>query len=289
MSEIRIFPNSQQKEFKTPNELQDYLVAELGDHGKYYYRSNKSVAKVELGTMALFRFADKIIGCGSVIQGPRKAPYIGKNNVKYAGYLMFNPESLKVFPHPLLVKDLEKITGKKFHFKDNYNTGRSYQRIPIEYRDAILNKAGIFSSPKSPSLGTFRRIKYGRGGEGEDHKRLKEWIAKHPEYLYLKGIVKTEVEAHVFPSGDLPDIVFTCSNDVTVSVEIETDSPIPGAYQAIKYKSLLCAERKLPLDSPKVRSFLVAYSLTEELKGFCDTYGIETVEKRLAKEGKKKE
>ena len=138
------------------------------------------------------------------------------------------------------------------------------------------------------AMEVLRIRKVGPAGEGENHRMLKEWIANHPEYLNLTDVVKTEVEEHFFPSNDLPDIVFTCSNGEIVSAEIETDFPVPGAYQAIKYKSLMCAEQNLPLNSPKVRSFLVAYSIPEDLKGFCDFYGIETVEKRLTEEEKKK-
>lgn len=120
--------------------------------------------------------------------------------------------------------------------------------------------------------------KYGPRGESEAHRRLKNWIANHPEYLGLRNVKKVEVEEHIFPSGDIPDIVFIC-DDKDAVVEIETTNPLPGAYQSLKYKALLCAEKSLPIDSESVKSFLVAYQIPNQVKEFCQKYGIQTKEK----------
>ncbi|MHC1761761.1 MAG: hypothetical protein AB9917_20055 [Negativicutes bacterium] len=119
-----------------------------------------------------------------------------------------------------------------------------------------------------------RKRKYGPGGEGAEHKKLKEWIAKHPELLGLSNISKKEIEQHVFPSGDLPDIVFGLNKDMFAVVEIETNYPTPGAFQAIKYKALMCAEKGLPITSNKVQAFLVAWDIPKDVKDFCDRYMI---------------
>lgn len=122
--------------------------------------------------------------------------------------------------------------------------------------------------------------KYGSTGEGENHKRLKEWVAGNPGFLGLKSVTNIEVDSHVFPPGDTPDIVFTCNGRIAV-VEIETECPMPGAYQALKYKTLVCAERGLDIQSSAVTSFLVAWVIPEDVKRFCDRYGIQTKVKRL--------
>ena len=119
-----------------------------------------------------------------------------------------------------------------------------------------------------------RQRKYGPGGEGAEHKKLKEWIAKHPELLGLSNITKVEMEQHVFPSGDLPDIVFEFNKDMFAVVEIETKYPIPGAYQAVKYKALMCAEKRFPQTSNKVKSFLIAWDIPKEVEDFCGQYMI---------------
>jgi hypothetical protein len=122
--------------------------------------------------------------------------------------------------------------------------------------------------------------KYGGGGEGEDHKRLKEWVANNPEFLNLYDVEGVEVESHIFPSNDLPDIVFRCRNK-HVSVEIETDTPLPGAYQAVKYKALLCAELGVPCTSQKVETTLVAWRIPPEIREFCSRNGIAFFEKMI--------
>ena len=111
--------------------------------------------------------------------------------------------------------------------------------------------------------------------------KLKEWIAKNPEFLGLSDVKKTEVEGHKFPSGDVPDIVFHLKSGKIIPVEIETDNVLPGAYQALKYKVLTCAEKKWPIDSESVESFLVAWKIPQEAKAFCERYGIRYCKKKV--------
>jgi hypothetical protein len=60
------------------------------------------------------------------------------------------------------------------------------------------------------------------------------------------------------PSGDRADVVFDLLGNRYAVVEIETDNPTPGAYQAIKYKVLKCAQVGLDLKSRNVEAILVA-------------------------------
>jgi hypothetical protein len=43
--------------------------------------------------------------------------------------------------------------------------------------------------------------KYGSGGEGKEHRELKEHFERHPEHLGLKDILRREME-WTFESGD---------------------------------------------------------------------------------------
>jgi hypothetical protein len=137
------------------------------------------------------------------------------------------------------------------------------------------NLLGLASPAKTRSL-----RKYPSGGEGKDHRELKEHFAKHPEGLGLDDIVRREME-YGFISGDSADLVFWhTSGEITV-VEIETNNPDPGAYQLIKYRALLCAEDGLSLVSPKVHAILVAWSVPLETRRFCQKYGIHCQEHKL--------
>lgn len=128
------------------------------------------------------------------------------------------------------------------------------------------------------------RKKYGPGGESESHKKLKKWVANNPHELGLSDVKRAyrdDQNPYRLRSGDLPDIVFIRSNDKYAVVEIETTDPFPGAYQALKYKVLLCAQCGLDIKSPDVDAILVAWSLPQETKRFCRNYGIRFVKKEL--------
>lgn len=116
--------------------------------------------------------------------------------------------------------------------------------------------------------------KYGPGGEGPDHQKLKEWIADHPDVLGLTDVSGHQVE-YRFESGDRADLVFEHKSGIYTVIEVETTTPLPGAHQAIKYRALLCAQKGFPLDSHKVRSILVAWSIPLQVATFCTNYGIE--------------
>ena len=122
--------------------------------------------------------------------------------------------------------------------------------------------------------------KYGPGGEGTEHKKLKEWIAQNPKELGLVNVKNTEIE-HVFISGDAADVVFELDDGKYAVVEIETIDPLPGCYQTLKYKVLKCAELGQDIKSSNVEAILVAWSIPEEIKRFCTKYGIRFVEKKL--------
>ena len=89
-------------------------------------------------------------------------------------------------------------------------------------------------------------LRGGSGGEGENHKKLKEYIYNHPEILDLKGIKVRKME-HILLSGDRLDIYFELNNNSKVAVEIKpSTSPdadvLRGIFQCVKYKAILDAE-----------------------------------------------
>ena len=138
--EIRIFPNSQRYEFKTEEELDYYIRNTLRGSdrsGRYNFRNFRSVKNIAVGSVALFRFADKVLGWGVVSEKAVYLPFSDPEYGKYEGFIMFNPKTVKAFETPLLIKDLESITGMRFHFKDNYKTGRGYRKIPFQFKDEI--------------------------------------------------------------------------------------------------------------------------------------------------------
>ncbi len=126
----------------------------------------------------------------------------------------------------------------------------------------------------------FMTRKYGSGGEGKEHKKLKQWIAQNPQEIGLTNIKKTNIE-YVFKSGDVVDILFEIDDNRYAVVEIETFDPLPGCYQALKYKVLKCAENGIDINSLNVKAILVAWEISQEIKDFCKKYGLSFVEKKL--------
>ncbi len=122
--------------------------------------------------------------------------------------------------------------------------------------------------------------KYGPDGEGKDHKWLKHWVIDHPESVVDEPILDHH-EEYRFRSGDRADIIFDLPNKRYCVVEIETDTPDPGVDQAIKYRTLKCAELGQDIKSTRIEGVLVAAAAPEDL-GFCRKYGIRFVRKNLA-------
>jgi hypothetical protein len=119
--------------------------------------------------------------------------------------------------------------------------------------------------------------KYGGSGEGEEHKRLRCLVYSHPEMLGISKVKERWVDPerpYLLPTGDLPDIVFSYGENQFLATEIETYNPEPGAFQALKYRTLICAQNRLKLNDRSVKAALVALRRDSDLERFCNKYGI---------------
>ena len=90
-------------------------------------------------------------------------------------------------------------------------------------------------------------------------------------------------EEHLFMSGDSADVAFRFAGGsaAVAEVEVVASGTLVGAHQALKYRTLMCAELGLPVDSKKVSGFLVAPEFSSEASAFCRKYGIKCHEKKL--------
>ena len=99
------------------------------------------------------------------------------------------------------------------------------------------------------------------GGEGANHKALREWLWKHPECVdrRLRDVdSKTEVD---LLSGDRVDVVYRTKSQVT-AIEVKSrDSNWPdlrrGIYQCVKYRAVMEAQEKEEKSARRVRALLV--------------------------------
>ena len=81
------------------------------------------------------------------------------------------------------------------------------------------------------------------GGEGENHKRLKDFIASNPNVIKFPKIMNKTVKEYRLPSGDSIDIFFE-KGDNWFGVEVKSgisdvEDIKRGLFQCVKYQAVL--------------------------------------------------
>lgn len=149
----------------------------------------------------------------------------------------------------------------------------------------ILNELGL-KQPVFPKE-IKRTFKYG-GGEGEGHKKLKEYVANNPEVVGLpRSCPKGEIE-YALNSGDSVDVKFLWRNQVIV---VEVKSLISdlgdidrGLYQCVKYQAVVEAMLGVQGKPKSVKTLLVLESsFPKELVSTKNMLGIEVISNVSAK------
>ena len=122
----------------------------------------------------------------------------------------------------------------------------------------VLKELNLEEYRLNVEIGTF----ISGGGEGEDHKRLKEYVANHPWCIGVKKreITKIEKEEPLL-SGDRLDVYFKCTNR-RVAVEVKPQSSsdtdvLRGIFQCVKYQSVMDATSIVDNSNCKNEVFLV--------------------------------
>ncbi len=121
------------------------------------------------------------------------------------------------------------------------------------------------------------------GGEGEQHRRLKEYVAAHPAVLNLPADAGGGVVEYPLPSGDFLDVLFKHGDDWSAAEVKPANSDAPdivrGMFQCVKYRAVMeayQATQNLPLSA---RAVLVLEGvLPTELTLMRDILGVEVVE-----------
>jgi hypothetical protein len=113
------------------------------------------------------------------------------------------------------------------------------------------------------------------GGEQEEHKKLKYFIANQPQLLGISAIKKPSIE-YEFLSSDRCDILIEVIGNKSAVIEIKIGQRgelIKGIYQLIKYRALLAAEKAHGETYP-VDVYLVAYSIPTDIQEFASKFSI---------------
>lgn len=145
-------------------------------------------------------------------------------------------------------------------------TGIDWPRERPHYLEKILS-------------GTWFTRKYGSGGESPAHRRLKRHVYKHPESIDLKKVKESYLE-YGFATADSVDVAFELESGSWAVIEIELEGEqnnYCGFLQAIKYRSLMEAEKRKPLGQG-VTAFLVAHHIPKSIKDLAAHYGVKCIE-----------
>ena len=178
---------------------------------------------------------------------------------------------------------MEKVENLDDHDRDE--AIKEEMKAVFQYPDweKILEKLNL-SQPKYPPLPKSERTHKPRGGgEGDLHKKLKKYVAKHPSILGLKTCLKVKTEYRL-DSGDCVDVMFRLPKNKVVAVEVKSsistqDDIYRGLFQCVKYQAVFEAMRLVRGRPRNVRTVLVLESeLPEELIRFKNMLGVEVME-----------
>ena len=140
--------------------------------------------------------------------------------------------------------------------------GLNLKAVRYENWDWVLKVLGLQAAPlfTANDFEFISRPVYGSGGEGPEHKKLKEYIAAHPQVLGIRNVVSADTE-QVLPSGDRLDVFFILKDGTNVAVEVKpSTSPdqdiARGIFQCVKYEATMKALRKLREQAYGIQTYL---------------------------------
>jgi len=108
----------------------------------------------------------------------------------------------------------------------------------------VLNELHLKPAALGHTAAVKKATNLGGGGESDQHKKLKNYIAEHPEILKLPPKLRGSIE-YPLPSGDTVDVFFENSGDfigVEVKSALSAESDIVrGIFQCVKYRAVINA------------------------------------------------
>lgn len=128
------------------------------------------------------------------------------------------------------------------------------------------------------------------GGESDEHKALKAYVAQNPKVIGLGANVPIGTTEYLLPSGDCLDVSFSGKNiwvaaEVKSSVSAEGDI-VRGLFQCVKYRAVMEAVLLTESRPQNARALLVLESkFPQALIPLRNMLGVEVVESISPKNG----
>ena len=176
----------------------------------------------------------------------------------------------------------QKFTGPVLFEK--VRIGRFRLALPFGFptRPPAMMSAGPVPTAPSYEDVLIEAATFQPRGEGQDHRRLKEFIADNPQVVGLPAGLKGMLE-YALPSGDCVDVLFQ-NGDAWVAIEVKgKHSPeadvVRGIFQCIKYQAVVEAYQTSQQLPPAARAILVLETpLPARLISLKDLLGVELLD-----------
>jgi len=143
-----------------------------------------------------------------------------------------------------------------------------------------LGKVGVLVDDRSKDpIKLPQSGRGGAGGESEEHRSLKEWVADHPGKFIDYGRFNKGTTEHSLLSGDSLDVHFKNST-MRLAVEVKAknapDSELArGVFQCVKYQATMRAEQLINSNIPNAKALLVTErTLPKEIKSAAKRLGV---------------
>jgi hypothetical protein len=132
-------------------------------------------------------------------------------------------------------------------------------------------------------VGQAKTGKSGGGGEGEEHRWLKERVANNPSLIGLPSNLSPGRMEAPLPSGDKIDVLFNSKGRlvvVDIKSKISNDVDIArGLFQCVKYRAVMEAERGFIGDRCTVEAMLVVgKSFPQSLYSLKNSLGVRFID-----------
>ena len=170
--------------------------------------------------------------------------------------------------------------GKRVFVKGLDSNAMNFPHWDWVLKELELKEAVPFTEEQLEAIKNPRCI---YGGEGEEHKILKEYICQHPESINYKDVDFAET-GHILPSGDRLDVYFELSDGTHVAIEVKPsispDQDIArGVFQCVKHYAVMDALRNIECKDYEIKVLLVtAGNFSSQNKELAEELGVEYVE-----------
>ena len=124
---------------------------------------------------------------------------------------------------------------------------------------------------------------YGSGGEGEEHRKLKNYIATHPEVIGIEKVIYCATEYELL-SGDRLDVYFECKGNKHYAVEVKPNTSsdgdvLRGIFQCIKYQAVMDSMRVVDNDNyENTVKLVVGGSISDSNKMIANDLNVKIIE-----------